>query len=114
MGGLIWTDTTDGLFVFILMTLLGGAASWASGRAVAATWGPAWMIIPYMIGLSAAVRFLCYALFQEELWSLHYYLVTLIILLAVAAISYRAKRASQMATQYSWAYKKTGLSWRPR
>lgn len=114
MGGLIWTDAGDGLFVFILMMALGGAAAWASGRAVAATWSPAWMIGPYMIILSAGVRFLQFALFQEELLSLHYYLVTLIILLAIAGLSYRSTRAAQMATQYSWAYKKAGLNWRAR
>ena len=34
-----------------------------------------------MIALAAAVHFLHYALFQEDLLSLHYYLVTFVILL---------------------------------
>jgi hypothetical protein len=114
MADLIWTGGSDGFLVFLLLATLGGAAAWASGRAVAVTWSPAWMIVPYAAGLSAAVRFLHFALFQQELLSLHYYLVTLIILLAIAGISYRSKRATQMATQYSWAYKKAGLNWRAR
>ncbi|MGA2794307.1 MAG: DUF6867 family protein [Roseiarcus sp.] len=114
MAGIIWTTTDNGLFVFVLMTALGGAAGWASGRALAATWSPAWVIIPSMAVLSAAVRFLHFALFQEELLSIHYYLVTLIVMLAIAWISYKSMRATQMATQYSWAYEKAGLNWRAR
>jgi hypothetical protein len=114
MGGLLWADTDNGLFVFVLMTVLGGAAAAASGRALAKTWSPAWVILPYMAVLSAAVRFLHFALFQEELLSIHYYLVTLVVMLAIAWISYRSMRAAQMATQYSWAYQKAGLNWRDR
>jgi hypothetical protein len=114
MGGIIWADTGDGVFVFLLLTVLGSAAAAASGRALAKTWSPAWMLIPYMAVLSAGVRFLHFALFQEELASLHYYLVTLIILLAVGWTSYRSMRATQMATQYSWSYEKNGLNWRAR
>ena len=114
MGGVLWADTDNGLFVFVLMTVLGGAAAAASGRALAKTWSPAWVILPYMAVLSAAVRFLHFALFQEELLSIHYYLVTLVVMLAIAWISYRSMRAAQMATQYSWAYEKAGLNWRDR
>ena len=61
-----------------------------------------------------AVRFLHFALFQEDLFSIHYYLVTLIVMLAVAVYGYRAMRARQMATQYSWAFTRAGLGWRAR
>ena len=114
MAGLIWTDTDNGLFVFVLLTILGAAAAWATGRALAKGWSPIWLIVPAMAVLSAAVRFLHFSLFQEDLFSIHYYIVTLVILLAVAWIGYRAMRATQMATQYSWAYAKSGLAWRPR
>jgi hypothetical protein len=114
MAGILWADTDNGLFVFVLMSVLGGAAAAASGRALAATWSPAWLILPSMAVLSAAVRFLHFALFQEELLSLHYYFVTLVIMLAIAWTSYKSMRATQMATQYSWAYQKAGLNWRAR
>ena len=114
MSGILWADTDNGLFVFALLTILGAAAAASSGRALAKTWSPLWMIAPYMAVLSAAVRFLHFALFQEELLSIHYYLVTLVILLAVAWASYKSMRAGQMATQYSWAYEKVGLNWRAR
>jgi hypothetical protein len=114
MSGILWTDTDNGLFVFVLLTVLGSAAAMATGRALAKGWSPLWMIIPAMALLSAAVRFLHFSLFQEELGSLHYYLVTLVILLIVSWLSYRSMRATQMATQYSWSYEKSGFNWRPR
>jgi hypothetical protein len=114
MSGIFWTDTDNGLFVFVLLTILGAAAAMATGRALAKGWSPVWLILPAMAVLSAAVRFLHFSLFQEDLASLHYYLVTLAILLVVAWIAYKSMRAQQMATQYSWAYEKVGLNWRPR
>ena len=114
MSGIFWTDTDNGLFVFLLLTVLGGAAAMATGRALAKGWSPGWMIVPAMALLSAAVRFLHFSLFQEELGSLHYYAVTFVVLLLVCWLSYKSMRATQMATQYSWAFQKAGLDWRPR
>ena len=89
---------------FLILTGLGAAAAFATGRALASGWSPRWRIVPAMIALAAAMQFLHYALFQEELLSLHYYLVTLVVLLVVAWLGYASKRARQMATQYSWAF----------
>jgi hypothetical protein len=115
MGGVLWADSDSGFWVFLLLTLvLGGAAAIASGRALAKTWSPAALIVPSMIVLAAAVRFLHFALYEEELFSIQYYLVSLVIVLAAAFAGYRSMRARQMATQYSWAFQKSGLSWRPR
>jgi hypothetical protein len=115
MNGVLWADTDSGFWVFLLLTVvIGGAAAIASGRALAKTWGPAWALVPSMIVLSCAVRFLHFALYQEELLSLQFYAVTLIILLIASFSGYRSMRATQMATQYSWAFAKSGLSWRPR
>lgn len=115
MNGLFWADTASGFWIFLLLTVvIGGAAAIASGRALAKTWSPAWAIVPAMIVLSAAVRFLHFALYQEELLSLQYYVVTLVILLIAAFAGYRSMRARQMATQYSWAFEKAGLNWRAR
>ncbi len=115
MNGWFWADSEAGFWIFLLLTvIIGGAAAIASGRALAKTWSPAWMLVPAMIVLSAAVRFLHFALYQEELLSLQYYLVALVILLVAGFAGYRSMRARQMATQYSWAFEKAGLSWRPR
>ena len=57
-----------------------------------------------MIALAAAVQFLHFALFQEELLSLHYYLVTLSCCSSSSVARLSKMRARQMATQYSWAF----------
>src|ERR1700676_3795470 len=106
----------DSLGVFLLVSiLLGGGAAWLAGRAIAATWRPWWHVTFYMLLLAAAVRFLHFALFDATLLSLHYYLVDLGICLALGLLGFRAARASQMATQYSWINVRTGVfSWERR
>src|SRR5271154_2875454 len=114
MGGWIWPDHDYAGLAFVVLTVLGAAAALATGRAFARSWSPRWQIAPAMIALAAAVQWLHFALFQEELLSLHYYLVTLVIVVIAASIGYAEMRARQMATQYSWAFQKVGLSWRAR
>jgi hypothetical protein len=111
--GVLWPDSPYGLFTFIVITLiLGGLGAWATGRAMAQTWRPMLMLAPYMVLLAAGVRFLHYALYGEPLLSVQYFIVAYIWLMIVGALGYRAMRAAQMATQYSWAYERTGLNWR--
>jgi hypothetical protein len=115
MGGVLWSDSPYGLFTFILITLvLGGAGAWATGRAIAKTWRPLATLAPYMVFLAAAVRFLHYALYAEPLLSPVLFISALIWTIAVGAFGYRAMRAKQMATQYSWAYESSGLNWRAK
>ena len=115
MAGVLWADTPYGLFTFVLITLvLGGAGAWATGRAVAKTWRPLAMLAPYMVFLTAGVRFLHYALYGEPLLSPTLFIVAYIWTMAVGAIAYRTMRATQMATQYSWAYERSGLNWRAK
>jgi hypothetical protein len=114
MRGVLWADVDYGLLSFIILTVLGGSAAWAIGAAFAKSWTQLWLIIPAAAVLSAAVRFLHFSLFQEELLSVHFYIVIFIITLVVCLISYKAARAKQMATQYSWAFVQSGLSWRER
>ena len=100
--------------VFLVLTLLlGGAGAYAAGRAVASTWKPPVQVAIYALGLAAAVRFLHYALFEEDLASLHYLLTTFAILAAIAFLGFRRMRVSQMVRQYSWAFQRSGLlGWR--
>lgn len=111
--GIIWEHT---LGVFLLVTIfLGGGAAWLSGRAIALTWRPVWQVGAYMVLLAGVVRFLYYALFGGTLLSLHYYVVNLVILLAIAGLGFRFTRVGQMVTQYSWMYERAGpLSWKKR
>jgi len=114
MAGIVWADSDYGLLAFIVLTGLGAAAAFTTGRALASGWSPLWRIAPAMVVLAAAVQFLHFALFQEKLLSLHYYLVTFALLLVMAWLGYASMRARQMATQYSWAFEKVGLRWRAR
>jgi len=114
MGELLWPATDAGWFAFFVLAFLGGAAAWATGRAFARSWTAVAMLLPAILALAAAIRFLHYALFGEDLLTLHYYLVDFVILMAAAALGFQLTRANQMATQYSWAYLKMGLGWRPR
>ena len=54
--------------VFLVLTvLLGGAAAWSTGRAIAETWKPYWQLVWYVLLLAAAVRFIHFGLFEEPL-----------------------------------------------
>ena len=115
MAGILWADAPYGLLTFVLITLvLGGVGAWATGRAMALTWRPLPMLAPYMVLLTAGVRFLHYALYGEPLLSLKFFVVAYVWTMAVGALGYRSMRATQMATQYSWAYDRSGLNWRAK
>jgi hypothetical protein len=114
MDGWIWPDHDYAWLAFFVLGVLGVAAAVSTGRAFARSWSPQWQIAPAMIALAAGVQWLHFALFQEDLLSLHYYLVTLVILLAAALFGYQSMRVRQMSTQYSWAFEKSGLNWRAR
>src|SRR5262249_47250894 len=94
---------------------LGGGAAYMAGRAVAITWGELTYVVVYSVLLAAAARFIHYSLFGGSLLSLHYFIVDLVVLLALAGLGFRLTRAGQMAGQYAWIYERTGpLSWRQR
>jgi hypothetical protein len=106
----------SGLGVFIGVTvILFGFAAMMTGQALASTWRPAWNLIPYMLMVAAAARFLSFALFDAVLLSVGGFVIGAIILMAIAMLSYRATRARQMVTQYPWLYERAGLfGWRDR
>ena len=112
---MIWLSD-DGPWVFLVLTLiLGGGAAFLSGRGLARAWKPFWRVFFYMVLLAGAVRFFHYALFDGELLSLYYYLVTYGLLLAFASLGFRSMRTTQMVTQYRWLYERTSpLTWRER
>jgi hypothetical protein len=106
----------DGPRVFLVLTMIiGGGAAFLAARGLARGWKPFSRVFFYMALLAAAVRFFHYALFDGNLLSLYYYLVTYAVLLAAASIGYRAMRTTQMVTQYRWLYERTSpLTWRER
>ncbi|MBU1212145.1 MAG: hypothetical protein KJ587_12825 [Alphaproteobacteria bacterium] len=109
----IYQTGLDGLAVFALVTLvLGGAASWATGRAIAITWKPLWQLIGYTALLTFAVRFIHYALFHQPFLTPGNVIIDYLVLLAIAFVGYRMMRAWQMQIQYPWAYRKSSpVTW---
>ncbi|MCH9807365.1 MAG: hypothetical protein K0U74_06520 [Alphaproteobacteria bacterium] len=111
---MIYPTGPNGFWVFILVTIiLGGAASWATGRAIAIVWKPLWQLAAYMCLMTFAVRFLHYALFHQPFLTVGNVLIDYVVLAAIALIGYRMMRAWQMQAQYPWAFEQVGpLSWR--
>lgn len=101
---------------FLLVSLmLGGAAAWRTGQAVARSWGPFSHLVIYAILLTAAVRFVHFALFEDTLFSLQNFLVELVLLLSIATLGFRYVRREQMTDQYGWLFDKDGtMAWRAR
>jgi len=112
--GQLYDLGNNGPWVFVLVTcLLGGAAAFVSGRAIAQTWRPFWHIPLYMLGLAACVRFFHFALFDEVLLSLKNFAVDFAVVLVAASAGYRLVRAGQMARQYGWLFRRAGpFGWR--
>jgi len=100
----------DYLSLFLLVTVvMGGGAAWLAGRAIAATWRPWWHVAFYMLILGGAVRFIHYALFEGTLLSPQFYAVDTLVCLIFGFLGFRATRAGQMTTQYSWINAPAGL-----
>jgi hypothetical protein len=106
----------DSLRVFLVLTvIIGGGAAFMAARGLARSWKPFWRVYFYMALLAAAVRFFHYALFDGNLLSLYYYLVTYAVMLAAGVLGFRAMRTTQMVAQYRWLYERTSpLTWRDR
>lgn len=103
------------LEILFVTGLLGGGAAWLAGRAIARTWRPIWHVVGYMAILGAAVRFVHFALFDAELLSLAGYAIDATYVIALACLSWRVTRTTQMVNQYPWLYERVSLvTWRDR
>jgi hypothetical protein len=114
MQGILYEENS--IWIFLLVTvIMGGTAAWASGKAIAQTWRPFWLVPFYMLVLALAVRFIHFALFQGHFIAPRFYLVDAAILVVLGSLGFRYKRTLQMTTQYRWLYEKTGpFSWKAR
>ena len=98
-----WLYGASSIWAFVVVTLvLGGAAAFVSGRAIADTWRPVWQLGPYMLLLGLAVRFVQFAVFGGQLLAMRSFLVDLAVLAVFAAAGYVFTRRAQMARQYPW------------
>lgn len=102
-------------WVFVLLTVvIGGGAAALAGRAVAATWRPWWHVIPMMLLLGAAVRFLHFALWGGTLLSLSHYAIDTAVCVACGLLGFRLMRVEQMVTSYGWINERAPFGWRRR
>src|SRR5712671_1776828 len=114
MTGILYEEEYIGLFLLVTVAM-GGGAAWLAGRAIAATWRPWLHVAGYMLILGLAVRFIHFALFEGTLLSLQFYAVDTIVCLIFGFLGFRATRAAQMTTQYSWINDRAGfLRWARR
>jgi len=103
MSELAFDGTT--VFHFVMVTFfLGGGAGFLTGRAIALTWRPLWMLVPSALGLGAAIRFVHFALFGEALASLPLVGFDAVIAFLFAFAGYRMTRTQQMARQYGFLH----------
>jgi hypothetical protein len=109
-----WLGGSLGVFVGLTLVLF-GAAAFMTGRALAATWRPAWQAVAYCLLLAAGDRFLGFALFGGTLLSPSGYAADSVTLAAIALAGYRLTQAAKMTQQYPWLYERAGLfGWREK
>jgi len=111
MHGILYEEANLGTFLFVTV-VLGGAAGWLSGRAIAMTWRPRWLLIPATLAVGIGVRFIHFALFEATFLSLQYYAIDTLFAFAVALAGYRTTRHQQMARQYGFL-QRTGAAATP-
>lgn len=100
---------------FFVTCVLGGWAAWMTGRACAMTWRPLSSLVVFLLLLGIAVRFIHHALFGGSMFTLQYYIVDTIILMAFGIVAYKYTRTNQMVTQYYWLFERaSALSWKPK
>lgn len=102
--------------VYIGLTVcLFGLAAFLMGQALANTWHSVGPCLLYAALLAVGDRFLVFALFGGELFSISGYLTHGATLVVITVFAYRLTRAQKMVTQYPWLYEKSGLlSWREK
>jgi hypothetical protein len=99
----LYTTGPNGHWVFLLLTvILGGAAAYVSGKAIAETWRPFWQVIAYCLLMALVVRFMHFALFEEVMLSLRNYIIDAAVLLLAGVVGYNVARRRQMAETYNW------------
>lgn len=97
-NALLW-EVSFWEFLFVTI-MLAGAAAYLTGRAVAQSWLTIGHLVLYMVLLTAATRFIHFALFDGTLLTIQYFIVDFVALLAVAYAGMRLTRTRQMAQQY--------------
>ncbi len=111
MQGILYEEASVLLFALVTL-MMGGGAGFMTGRAIAQTWRPFWIMPLYGLLLACAIRFIHFALFKGSLFSLHYFSIDSLVIFLAIFLGYRRVRTLQMSTNYSWLYAaSTPFSW---
>lgn len=106
--------TSVGDFIFVSL-ILGGGAGLLTGQGQAQGWAPMRKVIPFVVLLACATRFLHFALFGGTLLSPTGFVIDLVWIGLCATVAYRMTRAAKMVRQYPWLYERAGpFGWRDR
>jgi NO-binding membrane sensor protein with MHYT domain len=125
LQGKLYDDPS--IFIFILLTIvLGGAAGYSSGKAIASTWRPGWHLVVSALVLGVGVRFLHFALFNAtflltpvtiggvRILLPQFYVIDTAIVMAACFLAFHRTRVRQMTSKYRWLYRPAGpFSWAP-
>lgn len=106
----------DNVWIFLILTVIvGGGAAFMAGRNLAIGWKSPWALFVYMLIFTCGVRFLHFALFKNDLFSLQYYISHGLIVQGAALLGFRTTMARQMVAKYPFAYERTSLlGWRAK
>ena len=103
---------SPGVFLGVTVVLVGFAA-YMTGQALGSGWKPYWQLVAACALLGVAARFLSFALFGGELFTVGGYLAGVAALLVIGTFAFRMNRARKMVSQYPWLYSRAGLfGWR--
>ncbi len=106
--------TSIGVYLGVVVILMGFCA-YMTGQAIATTWKPVGQLIFFLILQGLAARFLVFALYEGDLFSLSGWLIDTATLLAIGLFAFYISRSRKMVAQYPWRYERVGLfGWRRR
>lgn len=106
--------TSIAVYIGVVVVIMGFVA-FMSGQALASGWRPLRHLVISTLLLGVASRFLVFALYDGELFSITGYVMDVIVLSAISGFAYFYTRARRMVSQYPWLYERTGLfGWRER
>ena len=99
---------------FLILTLgLGGWTARIAGRGLANSWRKIGLLPLFILPLTASIRFLHFALYNDMLFSGYYFLADYAFLLIFAAWGYFTRRSELMNGLYPWTFRRYALlGWR--
>lgn len=105
---------TPGAIIFVTL-VLGGLGGLLTGQATARAWHGWRRLIPYVLLLTVACRFLHFALFDGDMAAPLGILLDIAWLSVATGIGWASTRATKMVQQYPWLYARAGpFGWRER